>query len=86
MIRLMKYIVIKHEDMIAALSPAQKEELFDLLDTIKEWREKHGKKTDNKYLVLNEDEPYTEICWKILELHEDQKKKYEDTKYRGMEH
>lgn len=78
MIRLMKYIVIKHEDMIAALSPHQKDLFFSLLDTIKAYRVKQGKKTNNKYLVLNEDEPYTEICWKILALYKDQEQSFAD--------
>lgn len=71
--RLKKYIVIKIEDTRGCLNAEERVNLARILEIIGDHRENCGKPRENSYLVLNEDQPYTEICWKILEMYMDQR-------------
>ncbi len=61
-----KYIVMKTDDVKEALSVAQEGSLYEILDIISLHRKKEGKK-DNTYVVVDEDEPYSEAVWKLIE-------------------
>jgi len=61
-----KYYVLKRYDIIDALTPKQKQDFLEILTTIDSFRDGKGKKS-NTYVVVNEDEPYTDIVWKLVE-------------------
>ena len=69
-----KYIVIKREDISLHLTGFQAMLLEDLLNDLKEDRERNGKNTDNKYIVCNQDEPYAEPVWQIILIGEEAKR------------
>lgn len=62
----MKFTVIKNKDIEKYLSPIQQKQLVDLLEEIHSGRRLEGKSTDQKYLVINTDEPYTDQVIEIL--------------------
>ena len=64
-----KYLVVKTDDLDNLISDAQWEDLQKILNTVRDARHKLGKK-DNKYIVVNEDEPYAEVVWKLIEMGE----------------
>ena len=64
-----KYLVLKWEDIYTLLKDSLKEELLYACEEISRKRHKQGKK-DNRYVVVNEDEPYAEIVWKLIEMGE----------------
>lgn len=63
-----KYIVIKNSD-IDFLSPDSQKLLFKLLEEIDCCRHDAGKKF-NHYVVVNEDEEYSDIIWRLIEMGE----------------
>lgn len=61
-----KYLVLKWEDIDNLLNPYSKETLVHLISVIQAHRDIQGKK-ENTYVVVNEDEPYAEKVWKLIE-------------------
>ena len=60
-----KYLVLKWEDVDKALGETNHRLLYDLAGMIDKHRTSLGKKP-NSYIVVNEDEPYAEIVWKLV--------------------
>jgi hypothetical protein len=52
-----KFIVLKRADVDAALEGQEKKIFWNLIDRVSRVRKNNGKK-DNKYLIVNIDEPY----------------------------
>lgn len=65
--RYAKYEVIKLEDAQKYLTYRQKHWLNNIIRTIQDGRKFDGKIPCNKYVVVNEDEPYAEIVWKLIQ-------------------
>ena len=61
-----KYIVIKQDDLYKHASEQDMVDLSKILKTIRVGRKEVGKKTDNKYLVINIDEDYAKDVIEIL--------------------
>ena len=62
-----KYLVLKLEDIESFLSILDKKKLEEMCDTVGLMRKSIGKK-ENSYVAVNEDEPYAEIVWKLIEV------------------
>lgn len=65
-----KFIVMKRSDCAEYLTPLERTKLGEMLESIKLCRKHDGKNPQNCYVVVNEDEPYAEIVWKLIELWE----------------
>ncbi len=63
----LKYFVLKIEDLFNALSDEEIELLDSLLVKNEQYLIKLGKKVNNKYWVVNRDEPYADQIKKIIE-------------------
>ncbi len=61
-----KFLVLKMED-IEELSEEAKEALLKAGSQIEANRARKGKKPCNAYVVVNEDEPYAEAVWKLVQ-------------------
>lgn len=61
-----KFKVIKIDDLIKYVSPSRQAMLSIILDDIQEGRKAESKNADNKYLVINTDEPYADEIVEIL--------------------
>ena len=62
-----KYLVLKWEDIEKYLTQTDfMETLLALCKYIEHCRGLNGKK-DNSYVVVNEDEPYAEQVWELIE-------------------
>lgn len=61
-----KFIVIKIDDLKYINSPFKIAMLKNDLDDIKIGRKAEGKNIDNKYLVINTDEPYVDEVIEIM--------------------
>lgn len=66
--RYQKYLVLKIEDIEKYLDKRQRLDLGILALTIYEARLNDGKK-NNLYVVVNEDEPYAEEVWQLIQRH-----------------
>lgn len=66
-IRYAKYEVMKLVDIDKFLSDEQKTNLDSITKSIQEGRVKEGKPACNRYVVVNEDMPYAEQVWKLIE-------------------
>jgi len=64
-----KYFVLKTDDIRKYSTEEDHRQLDFLAKTVAIGREKEGKK-ENTYVVVNEDEPYTETVWKLIEIGE----------------
>ena len=64
-----KYLVLKIDDISKLLDDYQKDELWGCIDSIKSARKVQGKR-DNRYVVVNEDEPYSWVVWKLIKIKE----------------
>jgi hypothetical protein len=60
-----KYIVFKIDDVKKYLDTELKRQLVIISETIGICRTVDGKK-DNRYVVVNEDEPYAEQVWELI--------------------
>lgn len=60
-----KYLVLKLEDIGKYLNETEKHHLSDICDTINVGRFLDGK-ASNHYVVINEDEPYSEKVWDLI--------------------
>ncbi|KKL91223.1 hypothetical protein LCGC14_1896850 [marine sediment metagenome] len=68
--RYTKYEVMKVNDIDKYLNNVQKTALEDIIQTIQESRTREGKPACNRYVVVNEDQPYAEVVWKLIEIQE----------------
>jgi hypothetical protein len=66
--RKQKYLVVKHDDLTKYLHAENLAYLAALMETVKKRRAEDGKK-DNQYVIVNQDEPYSEKVWKLIEAH-----------------
>jgi len=66
-VRYAKYEVMKLDDIDRYLSDEQKEQLYDIIGTIQVGRLGIRKPACNSYVVVNEDMPYAEQVWKLIE-------------------
>lgn len=64
-----KYLVLKQEDIKKYLPEDEQKKISFLANVISMGREEDGKK-ENSYVVVNEDEPYTDIVWGLIRLQE----------------
>lgn len=66
-----KFIVLKSEDAEKYLTTSEKYELVGMFETIDAGRKKDGKvpASDNKYVVINTDEPYFDGVLAIMKEH-----------------
>lgn len=62
-----KYLVLKRADIEAALLEYQKMDLESICSQIHYYRVSQGK-PENKYVVINQDEPYFSDVLKLMEL------------------
>jgi hypothetical protein len=60
-----KYLVLKWDDIEAALTGQGLDMLGSICDAIVSYRERE-EKPDNSYVVVNEDEPYAEQVWELI--------------------
>jgi hypothetical protein len=63
-----KYIVIKIADMKAMHGPGHWNDIAQLqhiLEGLARWRKLQGK-SENRYIVCNQDEPYAEKVWQTI--------------------
>jgi hypothetical protein len=65
--RYTKYEVMKLDDIEKYCSLAQRRQLIDIIMTVQDGREKDGKVRCNNYVVVNEDQPYAEQVWKLIQ-------------------
>lgn len=69
----MKYVVLKIEDIDKYCSFEQQEQLSDICNQIQGGRMEEKKNAENRYLVINTDEPYAKEVKEIIEKHEGEK-------------
>lgn len=69
-VRYNKYEVLKLDDIDQFLLYAQRKSLESIIRTIQAGRKSEGKNPCNSYVVVNEEEPYSEIVWSLIELGE----------------
>ncbi len=63
-----KFLVLKREDIEAALLPTERDMLLWLTNNVNIYRLKQGKPV-NSYVVINQDEPYFPAVLKLMEAH-----------------
>lgn len=61
-----KYYVLKIEDLDNCLTSEQREQLAGIIDCVQKTRLDAGKNPTPRYVVVNEDEPYSEKIRKII--------------------
>lgn len=66
----MKYIVLKTEDVEKYCSFEQQEQLMEICGDIHAGRFRAVKEEENRYLVVNVDEPYAHNVRTLIEEHE----------------
>lgn len=76
-----KYLVLKRADIEAALMDYQKEQLNLICYDIRMFRTSQGK-SDNAYVIINQDEPYFPDVLKLMEQAEQAPLKAEETARR----
>jgi len=69
--RYRKYEVIKIDDIYRYLAANEIEQLDALIDHIHKGRITEGKVPCNSYVVVNEDQPYAEEVWKLIQKYEE---------------
>lgn len=62
----MKYTVVKNEDIGQALTERGQDNFQELLDIIMMYRKQELEKGENTYLVINTDEPYADQIIDIM--------------------
>ena len=65
--RYTKYEVMKLKDIKKYLNSDQKAVLSGIIETIQEGRKADGKVPCHNYVVVNEDQPYAEQVWKLIQ-------------------
>lgn len=61
-----KYLVLKWDDISQHLTDPEREQLDNIMDSVAIGRMGQRKK-DNTYVVVNEDEPYAEQVWQLIQ-------------------
>ena len=63
-----KYLVIKWDDVNKYLTADEQGEMDGILNMIDKGRRKADKSPldQNKYLIVNQDEPYADLVWQII--------------------
>jgi len=61
-----KYEIMKLQDIKLYLSPIQRHNLMEIIETIQLGRKAVGKRPCNNYVVVNEDQPYAEQVWALI--------------------
>lgn len=61
-----RFTVIKDEDVMKYLNIKGQEALNGILETIADARSMDNKKCENKYLVINTDEPYADLVKALI--------------------
>lgn len=69
----MKFVVLKIDDVENYCSFEQQEQLMEICNEIHAGRLSHGKNDENRYLVVNNDEPYAGQVKALIENHEGKK-------------
>ena len=64
-----KYLVLKRSDIEAALTPYELRIFQRMVACVGEYRAYHDK-SENKYVVINQDEPFFPAVLKLMEEHE----------------
>lgn len=64
-----KYLIIKWDDL-HHLSSAEQDELKRMMLKIGDLRHQAGKSKENKYYVVNHDEPYADMIWGLIKFGE----------------
>lgn len=67
-----KFFVANLKYLEVALTDQEWGEFWKLADKVEEYRKSKGKKRAH-YVVVNEDEEYSEVIWKIIEMGEKNK-------------
>lgn len=67
--RYAKYEVMKLDDIEKFLSKTQRYELLKIIHRIQKGRKAEGKMPCNSYVVVNEDMPYAEQVWQLIQKH-----------------
>lgn len=73
----MKYVVLKVEDIENYCTFEHQEKLMDICNEIEAGRLKSNKEIENRYLVINTDEPYVDKVTALIEEHEGKKVSFE---------
>lgn len=61
-----RFLVLKRDDINAALHPAQKSQLQDIIETVRKYRQNNGK-TIHHYVCVADDWPEFEKVWGMIE-------------------
>jgi len=67
-----KYVVLKIDDVNEYLTSHYQTALRSICAIIEDGRRQDGKKS-NYYVVVNQDEPYAEQVWKLIEVGESER-------------
>lgn len=62
-----KYLVLKWDDLRAALTEEQHNQLSTICADIAGHRFDQGKRMFIRHVVVNEDEPYADQVWRLIE-------------------
>jgi len=73
----MRYVVLKIEDIENYCTFEQQEKLMDICNEIEAGRLKSNKEPENRYLVVNTDEPYADKVSALIEEHDGEKVNFE---------
>jgi hypothetical protein len=69
----MKFVVLKAEDIEKYCSFEQQEQLSEICNQIQGGRMEEGKNAENRYFVVNADEPYASDVKSLIEKNEGEK-------------
>jgi hypothetical protein len=72
-----KFVVLKVEDIEKYCPFWQQEQLSEICNQIQGGRMEVGKEAENRYYIVNADEPYAEKVRALIEEHEDKKIKFD---------
>jgi len=64
-----KFIVLKNEDLDKYLTAQEEYDLYGIVSSVDAGRMVDGKVYDNRYLVINRDEPYAVEVIEIMKKH-----------------
>ncbi|WP_123032211.1 hypothetical protein [Bacillus sp. TYF-LIM-B05] len=65
----MKYVVLKIGDIEKYCSFEQQDNLSEIVNEVHSGRARDNKEQENRYIVINSDEPYAPIVAEIMHLH-----------------
>ncbi len=83
-----KYEITKLDDINNYLSESQQRIYWHLISQIQDARESEGKSRYNKYVVVNENEPYANEVWRLIKESEEDKyikKKIENDEWENAD-